>query len=541
MNWLKGSIRNQLLVIIIFGAVLFAAATGYGWVIAWQGLAGLENVRTTELANDRAILIMQSDFKKQVQEWKNVLIRGHDSEQHAKYWDKFQKREQTVKKSAGKLIDKLQGSATGDKVAQFLKAHENMSAAYRRGREEFISSGFNPQVGDQAVKGIDRPPTKLLTSAADDIHQIAIAHLDQAFDHARSGIRTSAMLFAIILVSVVISIFLLMTRRIVAPASDLANKLNQLAGGDFRVDIASDRRDELGKIAKSASKLRFDLGQLVVGIKDSTSRLSSITDDVVAHTEQTHSGVTRQHSETEQVATAINEMAASAQEVAGNADQAAEATGQAHQEIHTGKQVVSDAIEAINGLADEVGQAAVVIHDLESDSSNITLVLDVIKGIAEQTNLLALNAAIEAARAGDQGQGFAVVADEVRTLAQRTQKSTQEIEGMIQRLQSGAAAAVAVMANGKQAAQISVEKSELAGASLDSINQAIMTIVDMNSQIAGAAREQTAVAEEVNRNVLHIREIAELTAQGVEHSSTASGDLSTVVAQLGTAVQRFKL
>jgi methyl-accepting chemotaxis protein len=237
----------------------------------------------------------------------------------------------------------------------------------------------------------------------------------------------------------------------------------------------------------------------------------------------------------------MNEMTTTVQDVARNTAQAAEAAQRAAQEANSGKQVVTQTLATIDNLANEVEKVAAVIQALETDTGNIGMVLDVIKGIAEQTNLLALNAAIEAARAGDQGRGFAVVADEVRTLASRTQKSTQEIHDMIGRLQSSAAQAVQAMQTGRARAQESVQQAAKAGASLGTITSAVSTISDMNTQIASAAEEQSSVAEEMNRNIVAIRDVAEQTARGAHQTSRATDELSRLSSELQALVGQFKI
>ena len=237
----------------------------------------------------------------------------------------------------------------------------------------------------------------------------------------------------------------------------------------------------------------------------------------------------------------MNEMTATVQEVASHAAHAAEAATSARDEAQGGQRVVSANIDAIQRLADEVMQTAELINRLAEDSNAIGTVLDVIRGIAEQTNLLALNAAIEAARAGEQGRGFAVVADEVRTLAQRTQESTSEIQDMIERLQAGARNAVEAMEKGRAGAESSVRQAVTAGESLQAINQAVAAISDMNLQIATAAEEQSAVAEEINRNITTINMVADETAVGAEQTAEASQELARLAMNLQRIVSQFRV
>jgi methyl-accepting chemotaxis protein len=237
----------------------------------------------------------------------------------------------------------------------------------------------------------------------------------------------------------------------------------------------------------------------------------------------------------------MNQMTATVQEVASHAARAAESARQADEEAQDGKRIMQQTLNAMDTLANEVENAAGVIHSLEKESEEIGSVLDVIRGIAEQTNLLALNAAIEAARAGEQGRGFAVVADEVRTLASRTQASTQEIQNMIERLQAGANNAVKAMEAGQTQARKGVEQASLAGASLETITQSVTTISDMNMQIASAAEEQSSVADEINRNIATISQSADNTAHGSQQTAIAGDELARLAAELRELVGHFKV
>lgn len=250
-------------------------------------------------------------------------------------------------------------------------------------------------------------------------------------------------------------------------------------------------------------------------------------------------GLSQQRQETEQVATAVNEMAAATQEVSGNVQRTAESTRHASELASQGKAVTEATRRAIEQLASAVNAAADVSSQLASDARQIGTVVDVIKGIAEQTNLLALNAAIEAARAGEQGRGFAVVADEVRALASRTADSTEQIHGLIANLQQAAEKAVTAMQQGHEQADHGLERVVAADEALDGISQAIVQINDMANQIASAAEEQSAVAEEINRNITTIADLSESTAAKAQRSADLSIELADTAGQQAELVERF--
>ena len=331
------------------------------------------------------------------------------------------------------------------------------------------------------------------------------------------------------------------TRQIVIPLSQTLKVAERVAAGDLTHDLVSQRQDELGQLQRAMQSMTMGLRDLIGGISDGVTQIASAAEELSAVTEQTSAGVNSQKVETDQVATAMNEMAATVQEVARNAEEASEAAVAADQQAREGDRVVGEAIAQIERLAGEVGNSTEAMGHLKRESDKIGSVLDVIKSVAQQTNLLALNAAIEAARAGEAGRGFAVVADEVRSLAQRTQKSTEEIEELIVGLQSGTQQVATIMDNSRGLTDSSVELTRRAGHALENITRTVSAIQAMNQQIATAAEQQSAVAEEINRSVLNVRDVSEQTAAASEETAASSTELARLGTHLQTLVGRFRV
>ena len=332
-------------------------------------------------------------------------------------------------------------------------------------------------------------------------------------------------------------------KTISSPLARIAHNMRDISEGDgnLNVELSVSGNDEIAELAKGFNQFVKKIHNIISNVAEATHRLGASAEQLSSITLQTTQNMSQQQMETDQVATAMNEMAATVQEVSSNASLAAQSANDAHQATADGQRVVQESITTINKLANDVQGAAEVIQQLEQNSVNIGTILDVIKGIAEQTNLLALNAAIEAARAGEQGRGFAVVADEVRTLASRTQESTQEIEAMIESLQDGARNAVASMETGREQASNGVDRVREAGNALSQITDAVTRINDMNAQIASATEEQTAVTDEITRNIVSISSLSEQNSQGTQDISAASNELSQLASQLQGLVNQFKL
>ncbi|WP_041446959.1 methyl-accepting chemotaxis protein [Thiocystis violascens] len=374
---------------------------------------------------------------------------------------------------------------------------------------------------------------------------LPMAHvLAQADAAAADGQRAIKIMIgvAILCVALGVGLMLVVAGMIVRPIRRLNLALHDIADGegDLTHDLDASGRDELAELARAFNAFQGKLRELIHQLADGGRQVASAADQLSATSDRSADIVNRQHSETDQVATAMNEMTATVAEVARYATDAAEATRQANQQADAGRTAVARSVDAMQMLSQQVQSATDAIARVSTDASEITTILDVIGGIARQTNLLALNAAIEAARAGEQGRGFAVVADEVRTLAGRTQDSTREIQDMIERLQSGTRSAVEVMDAGQTKARDSLEAVAEAADAIETMASSVVSIKDMNIQIASAAEEQTAVAEEIDRNLSTIVQLVEQVSTDATESSRAAQTLKQLAIEQNARVGRFK-
>ncbi|WP_348685492.1 methyl-accepting chemotaxis protein [Aeromonas bestiarum] len=327
--------------------------------------------------------------------------------------------------------------------------------------------------------------------------------------------------------------------RPISRVNDTVNRIRQ--DNDLRLKIELQGADEMAQLAGNLDVMLGGFRHLIGDVKQSVHTLTEAADHLSSNVRRTSEGASRQLQETDMVATASTEMGSTIEEIARNTEQAANNAQATNNKAMEGRTAVENTVRQIRSLAGNLESSSQEVAQLQKESETIGSVLDVIRGIAEQTNLLALNAAIEAARAGDQGRGFAVVADEVRSLAIRTQKSTQEIAGIISSLQKQTGSIVGMMATCREQGNSSSEQASTAGELLGQITQDVTHIMDMSTQIAAAIEQQSLVANEVNRNVNNIRDIAQESSLMAEENAKSSQGLTEQAKLLNQAVAKYRV
>ena len=541
MNFIVKSIRNKLLALMVVCTVIFLVVVAYGYLSAYQSMYEIDDITALEIDNERQIINMALDFKKQVQEWKNVLIRGHDPKQLEKYWGRFVESQARIQENGAELLGKLKNPDAKALVEKFVAEHKKMGTAYQKGFDDFKAAGFDHTVGDKAVAGIDRAPTKNLEDAAAFIQESASMNIHGAIVSGEDKIMLSIILLvpAILISGFIFIIFA--QKSVVSPAIKVKDFLGELAAGNFNVDFECTIKDEFGAIANSARSVQEHLGGLIRNISENATQLNMDSTMLAEQSNHNLEVIDRQNQQSEMVAVAMNQMTTTIQDVAKNATATAAQAQEADNQARDGNNTVLEVVRSITDLSHEVEATSQVVNSVESGSIEIGSVVDVINSIAEQTNLLALNAALEAARAGDQGRGFAVVADEVRSLAAKTQESTEEIRNMIEKLQSGTKSAATAMDKGLERVHLTKELVSKAEEALSKITVSVSSINEANIQIAAAAEEQGHVSEEINQNVVSIRDLANEVQEIVNQTNESSMKLSNLATELTSMTAVFKV
>ncbi len=437
---------------------------------------------------------------------------------------------------ASKLAKRLEqvDSANGAELVRLLGDSQALHSLHHQARLKILAS-FAPIPGGNAWGVLLDVPQSALVGPAEALK----AELDQ-----RNTAGTLIELGLGLLAAVIgLLLIWLMARSVTRPILGVAHMLQDIASGegDLTRRLHYDKRDELGELAGWFNRFLDKLQPTIAEVKRSVQDARATADQSAAIASQTSAGMEQQYRQVDQVATASHEMSATAQDVARSAAQAAQAARDADQATRQGLAVIDRTTTSIDNLAADMSTAMSQVEGLAASSEKIGSVLEVIRAIAEQTNLLALNAAIEAARAGEAGRGFAVVADEVRNLARRTQESVEETRQVIEHLQEGTKVVVGAMGNSHRQANGSVEQVSQAVTALRQIGDAVTVITDMNLQIASAAEEQSAVAEEINSNVATIRDVTESLSGQANESARVSQSLNSLANQQQGLMDQFRV
>ena len=524
------SLSKKLLSIIsiAIAAALFVALIAITNIN--QGFNSYDQIFKSELTAERTALTLNIEFKRQVQEWKNVLIRGKDPKQLKKYWGKFKTQENKVQKISSDLILMLGNYPEQLKIAQDFKSnHLQMGKKYKVGFDAFSASNFDIKIGDKAVSGIDRQPSaqvELLSNTLADISQNQRASVS---DKVQTSIIWSLSALILVLVVIAVAASSLINKLIISPLLTLINNVSELAQGKIISDITINRKDELGDLGSATQALKEFLSTLSNQLKDSTVSLTDSSQNLHTVAENLNENSNTQSRQSQEAQTAVSTMKELANDSSTRVEQTAQASNHSQEIAIESQDAMHLTLTGVDKLVLDIDSASTAIESLASQTEQVNSVLVVIQGIAEQTNLLALNAAIEAARAGEQGRGFAVVADEVRNLAQKTHVSTEEIQKVLLNVTTGTNEAVKAIQGGKNQSNHIQETITKANEKLTIAVDSITEIHQLNSLVSSAMIEQQNSSQQVDSLIDEINAKVVDNAEQVTQATHASNQIMNVV------------
>jgi methyl-accepting chemotaxis protein-1 (serine sensor receptor) len=495
------------------GILLLMLLAGLGGIYALNRALDQFNVEVNAaLERERTAREIDSQFKTQVQEWKNTLLRGRDDKQRDRYWKAFGDNEREVARQAQGLQNALPQGAARDLTAQFLREHQAMATRYADGFKAFQAAQFDAAAGDRAVQGVDREASRLVRELADRISDDAQQMQRAATESGQRATWISlALMVGLALLGMLVSV--LISRSVVRPITDAVAVANRVAAGDLSRPVLAQGRDEVAEMMRALAAMSESLVRVIGHVRASIDHIGTASVQIAQ-------GNLDLSQRTEQAASNLEETAASMEEITGTVRQSAEAATQAQQVVSSAAGQARQGGEVMSRMVQTMGQ----IH---ASSNRIADIISVIDSIAFQTNILALNAAVEAARAGEQGRGFAVVASEVRALAGRSAEAAKEIKRLI----------------GDSVGQVDAGSSlaQVAGDAMVTLVQSVQNVQGIIGEISHAAREQAEGIDQVNVAVGQLDQMTQQNAALVEESAAAAQSLQQQAAALAEAISVFKL
>lgn len=532
---------HQLGLIVLLLSVLMSALSGLGLYQA-QAI----NQRVDDLYEQELVPLEALDDIKSA----TYRIRG-DALEHI-----LAARDTSMNGLAGEIND--QQKRIGKRIAQYRETRlsteeETLLGTFETHFQTYIdrvereilplSAGGKKDEAEALARGASVDEFRGARDAINALMDYSLKRAEQRHQHAQEAYvegRTTGLTLLGVAVLLGIGISWRIARGIATAAGTIRNALEQMAAGNLTGQVQLTRSDEFGDIARALDQSMTMQRTLLRQVEHGANRVATSSEELSAVTEQSRRGVGQMGEELAQVATAMNEMAATVQEVARNAGTASHAAGEADRITQGGRATLAQMLKGFDVLAERIADTAKRVGVVSEHTEAITRVIEVIRGVAEQTNLLALNAAIEAARAGEHGRGFAVVADEVRTLSGRTRESTAEIQRIIDTLRGGVGEAMAAMRSGEQQRDVVADLARETDRGFQELATAVARINDMNTQIATAAEEQSAVTEEINRNVIALKNVAEENQEGARQAAQATEDLAATATTLVDSIAQFR-